>query len=350
MASYGVAITLPLPVSGQVQWDGPLGDLLQAFIDVLAQRVTVDGLDIGAALDMQGHALVNALNVQCIPSGDPGVANSLYYGTGGELFVRDGSNRAIQLTSGGVVNVAGSGGFGGDYVSSNQNGASFTNSTNTFTFTVSGGTTYATVEHGEVKIHQGSSANSVGLKASSAMGSSYELVLPDGLPANGGPTLLRVDATGTVQLAASASFTECIDVSRGVSKAGTTAYNGSGQGWGIGGVGQSGFVDFGIDHQLGDRIDSISFGTSGAGSITASLSFRSETEVNQNGGHQVARVCFNDGTTALHTMQNGTATLTGTLPYTSPGTGSLCLTMGCGGNDIYYMGTLKVVRTRKLIS
>lgn len=196
MASYGIAITLPLPMAGQVQWDGPLSDLIQQLIDVLAQRVTTDGMDIGKALDMQGHALIDATAVEFVTNGDPGIANSIYYSSGGELFCRDGTNRPIQLTAGGVVNVAGSGGFGGDYVSSNQNGASFTNATNTFTFTVAGGTSYATMENGEVKIHQGSSANSVGLRAPTSL-TTYELTLPGALPGDD-RTLLTADATGTV--------------------------------------------------------------------------------------------------------------------------------------------------------
>ena len=347
MASYGVAITLPLPTAGQVQWDGPLGDLLQAFIDVLGRRVTVDGMDIAAALDMNGHALVDATAIEFIANSDPGVANSLYYGAGGELFCRDGTNRAVQLTSGGVVNVAGSGGFGGDYTSSNQNGASFTNATSTFTFTASGGTVYATVEGGTVKVHNGSSAQSVAL-ASPTLASSYTITLPTSLPANGGPTLLRWDATGSIQAAASASFTESLDAVLGAALAGTTSYNAGGQGWSIGnptpgnGVGT---VDFPVNYQSGDRIDSIAMGTNGVG-MTASLLFRSDSGAQAT----IVRCTFNTGSAGLFTLQSGTPTMTGTLPYTPPGTGSLYLEVTSTNNGNVEFKGYRVVRLRKIIS
>lgn len=194
MASYGVQITLPIPSAGQVQWSGPLNDLLQSFIDVLAARVTVDGIDITASLNMQGNALINALNVQFIPNGDTGVANTLYY-SGGELWLRDGTNRTVQITSGGVVNVAGSGGFGGDYISANQNGASYTSATQTFSFTSSGGTVYSALESEKVKIHNGSSAYSVTLQ-SPTIAANETITLPGTNPAT--RTFLMMDATGSL--------------------------------------------------------------------------------------------------------------------------------------------------------
>jgi hypothetical protein len=355
MASYGVAITLPLPVAGQVQWDGPLGDLLQALIDVLSQRVTVDGMDIGASLDMQGHALIDALNVQFISEGDSGAINTLYY-SAGELFARDGSNRAVQITSGGVINVAGSGGFGGDYVSSNQNGASFTNSTSTFTFTAAGGTVYATMEGGEVKVHQGSSANSVGLKSPASLGSSFELTFPTSLPTNGGPALLRIDATGSIQCAASASFTESFDASAALPSAGLVGgYNTTVAlaGWSIGGIGSTGSVDFPVPYQLGDRIDSLGVSLFGTSTVTASLMFRTDGAVGGGAGNQIARMAFaiaNTTASLFYTMQNGSNTLTGTLPYTSPGTGSLYMNVNSGGNSQIVVGGSRFGRTRRLIS
>lgn len=341
MASYGVRITLPLPTSGQVQWDGPLGDLLQQFIDVLAARVTVDGLDVGAALDLQGHALVNALNVGFIGNGDPGTANSLYY-SGGELFCRDGANRTVQLTSGGVVNVAGSGGFGGDYTSSNQNGASFTNSTSTFTFTVSGGTSYATMEHGPVRIHNGSSTGYVGVAAPSSIGSTqYTMTMPSALV--GGPALVRVDATGTVQFAQSASFTESYDASRGVvaSTVGTITYDSS-NGWSLGTGGGS--IDIEIPYTLGDTIVAVGVGRFSGFPLSASLFFRSDS----GSLATIARASWNDNVSGMKFLQAGTPTMTGTFPYTPPGTGSLSLNVGTT-NAINFK-PIQVIRTRKIIS
>ena len=180
-ASYGIAIILPSPTAGQVFWDGPLNDKLQAIVDVLAQRVTVDGLDIQKALEMNGNALIDASAIDFVLGGDPGTASSLFYGTNGELFCRDGSNRLIQLTSNGVLNVAGNGGFGGDYVATNQNGAFYTNATQTFTFTAAGGTTFTTVEAGPLKTHNGGS-NAVTVQSPTNLGASYTFTLPTSLP------------------------------------------------------------------------------------------------------------------------------------------------------------------------
>jgi hypothetical protein len=340
MASYGVSIVLPLPTAGQVSWDGPLNDLLQQVIDVLAQRVTVDGLNVSAALDMQGHALVDATAIEFVTNGDPGVANSIYYSAGGELFVRDGSNRAVQLTSGGVVNVAGSGGFGGDYASSNQNGASFSNSTGAFTFTTTGGTTYATVEHGELKVHAGSSANSVGLKVPSSL-TTYELTLPGALPA-GQQSLVTCDITGGLNYRLSASFTESVPVSNGtpVVSAGGLSYSQL-QGWSFG---TGDVLSIGIPYTVGDRIDSVLFGANNP--VTGTLVHVSDT----GGNAVIARLSFNSVSAGLRTMAAGAATLTGTLPFTPPGTGSLQLNLQPGSGSPLGVYSVYTTGMRKLIS
>lgn len=320
-SSYGIRIVLPLPVTGQVQWDGPLNDLLQALLDVLAQRVTVDGLDIGAALDMQGNALINALNIQFVTGGDPGVPNSIYY-SGGELFVRDGSNRAIQLTSGGIVNVGGSGGFGGDYVSSNQNGASYTNATQTFTFTSAGGTSYATIEGGELKVHSGANANSVGLKSAAALASSIEFTLPTGLP--NGPGLLRVDGTGTMGVSVSGTFKEYWPIVPALTAGTVTSLSPGTQT-----ISSGGSISFGFPCRDGDTLIDFSFKTDNA-QLTASVTFQGE-----GGSTQVARVALNTQT-GIITINGSTPTLTGSMPFTPSvysGSFFVSLQAAAGGPD-----------------
>lgn len=339
--TYGIRDTNPMPVAGQVQWDQAVNAKLQAHDDTLAQRVTVDGINVNGTIDAQGNAVINVSNVRFFIGGDPGVANSVFISSG-DLWVRDGSNRLVQLTSGGSVNVAGSGGFGGDYVSSNQNGASFTNATGTFTFTVSGGTSYATLEHGSVLVHNGSSTGYVGIAAPSTIGSTqYTLTMPAALV--GGPALVRVDATGTVQFAQSASFTESYDASRGVvaSTVGTITYD-STNGWSLGTGG--GTIDIEVPYTFGDTITAVGVGRFTGFPLSASLIFRD----NSGSLATIARASWNDNVSGMKFLQAGTPTMTGTFPYTPPGTGSLSLLVGTT-NAISFK-PIQVTRIRKIIS
>jgi len=345
--TYGIRDTNPLPVAGQAQWDSAVNAKLQAHDDTLAQRVGVDGLDINGTLDAQGNAVINVSNVRFFTGGDPGVANSVFISSG-DLFVRDGSNRLVQVTSGGAVNVAGSGGFGGDYVSSNQNGASFTNATNTFTFTVSGGTVYATIEGGSLKVHNGSSAQAITLSAPATLGSSYTVTLPTSVPLTGGPTVLRFDATGSLQAAASASFSASIPVAWAtpVSVGGGLNFQ-SNTGWSFG-TGDE--LAIGVPYEPGDRIDSVSLGfDTGAtgGALTGTLWFVSDAGNKQ----QLAQVSFNAvHPGALRTIGTGTPTLTGSFPVSPPTTGTLTLSVKSGGSpqglvlfSAYYAGMRRTI-------
>lgn len=342
MSSYGVRINLPLPVVGAPNWDDPLNELLQELIDVLAQRVTVDGLDITTALDLQGNALINASNIGFITDGDPGTPNTMYYSSDGELFVRDGFNRVIQITSGGVINVGGTGGFGGDYVSTNQNGASYINSTQTFSFTSAGGTVYSTMEHGAVKIHAATS-DAVTLQAPTGL-TPYTITFPNNVPA-GARAIVTADATGSLAFSLSASFTESIPMQSGIADP-LTAPDAQYVGgiWTLGPA-AGGTVDLGIPYTFGDRIDAIQFGTTGVQS-TASL-----YHVNTTGTRTlIVRKAFNGGPAGLQVLQSGSHTMTGTLPYTPPGTGSLYLAVANGPAGYENVNVLFVIKNRKLIS
>ena len=340
--SYGIAITLPIPQAGQVAWDGPLNDLLQAVIDVLAQRVTVDGLDIAASLGMNGNALIDATNISFVTNGDLGTPNSIFYSTNGELFCRDGTNRLIQITSGGVINVGGTGGFGGDYVATNQNGASYTNSTQTFTFTAAGGTVFAPVESGRLVVHE-SGAPAVTLRSPSSL-TGYTLTFPNNVP-QGARAVVTADATGSLAFSLSASFTESIPMQDGLPdalSAGDAQYVGGI--WTLGPT-AGGTVDFGIPYTLGDRFDGFQFGTTGV-QCTASL-----WHINNTGAQTlVLRKAFNGPPAGLQVLQPGSYTMTGTLPYTPPGTGSLRFSVANGPAGYENVNSMYVIRTRKLIS
>lgn len=342
MCAYGVPITLNLPVEGQIAWGGPLNEILQEIIDVIGQRVTVDGLDIAASLDMNGNALVDARNIQFITNGDPGTINSIFYSTDGELFIRDGANRLVQITSGGAVNIGGTGGFGGDYVSTNQNGAVYTNATQTFQFTAAGGTVFAPIEAGRLVVHEGGS-DAVTLRAPSDL-TSYTLRFPNNVPA-GARAIVTADATGSLAFSLSASFEDWIPVQQGrITDADPESVYVGGI-WNLG-PGGTNRMDIGIPYRTGDRIDSISYGTEGV-EVTATL-----FHVNNGGARtQVLRKSSSGAGPRLDVLQAGSNNMTGTLPYTPPGTGSLFLQLANSAAGGYVnINTVKVVGMRKIIS
>lgn len=353
--AYGIRIDLPLPQAGQVSWDGPLNDILQEVIDVLASRVTVDGLDIRDTLDVQGSAIVDALRISFIPEGDPNTPNSVFYDDG-ELKCRDGLNRLVQLTSGGVVNVSGGSGFAGDYAATNSNGASYNNLTKTFTYTTDGGTSYAISETADLILHRGSGANTTRIRANDALGTSYVMTLPPGPPS--ATSVLRVDVTGGLTFAGSASFTESIDITLGKPASNyfvNYSYNESAliNGLFMGPATSSIRIgyDFPIGYTLGDRIDGVAFGLAApvGSTVTGTLYHQSDA----GGTAVIARCAFDgNGTPGLRTMQAGTFTMTGTLPYLPPNTGSLRLRVmtapQAGVGETLY--TVQWIGTRKLIS
>src|SRR5574337_772197 len=151
MANYGTKITLSLPTGGQVSWDGPLNDVLNAIIDVLADRVTPAGFNYSTDLDAQGHALIDVRDIAFAPSADTGAVNTIFVAgsgqagvTAGEWYLRDSSNNLVQLTSGGTINVASNAGFGGGYAAASQAAgspiATYNSANGRFSFTTDGST------------------------------------------------------------------------------------------------------------------------------------------------------------------------------------------------------------------
>jgi hypothetical protein len=346
----GTQINITLPTVGMAAWGGPLNAVLQAIVDAVEEQVPPSSIDMTDSLDFQGQFAVNLKGTKYAQTADPGTANTFFVGTDGEYYLRDGNNTLIRLTSTGSINVSVVGGFGGDY--SGNGLASYSSSNVRYTFTNAAGSTYAVMESGELRVHNGTSTGYVALRPPSGQSSNVTLTLPPALPTNGGPTLVWCDATGGLNLQASASFTECVDVARGASAFGSQAtYSPETLGGGpLGGsitrgwLSTSGAVDLGIDYQVGDRIDSVSFGVNAEGGpITGTLIHRSDDRSQSI----IARAAFNSVDSEAKTLQNGTATMTGTLPFTPPGTGSLYLRVA--SNEPFQFYTCKVARTRRLI-
>lgn len=333
--------TSDLNADGQQDW-GPLERaVLSAIIDTVQQAVTADGLDLNGNVDLQGHGLINAAFVQFALSGDAGLLRQEWSDANGDLWYRDGQNRAVQVTSGGALAVAAStGGWVGDLITTNPNGASYDNSTGVFSLTAPSPVgTAGKLNVGAVRIREGADTDYVGLNVPASLPGTYNLTFPATLPA-GAQSIVVCDATGGLNYRLSSSFTNYYDPSKGIASSGVPTY-------GIGGwsIGAGAAVDVEVPYRLGDRIDSVSWGQANGGfPITGTLIHRAD-----NGNTAViARCCFNDGVQGLHTLQAGQATMTGTLPFTPPGTGSLILQIGT--TNSVGLATYKVTGLRKIIS
>lgn len=333
-ASYGIRISNPLPTVGQLQYDGDLDDLLLAIVDVLARRVTQDGFEITGPLDMAGNHLIDCdrLGFSPVPTA-PTVGPCLYVNAAGDIHYVNASNVDVQISSGGTLAITVTGAIGGDYVAAGAH-LNFVAASNRYTHTDSTLTPSA-LEGGSVRLVQPGGSNVASIISPTGLSGSYTLTMPGALPPNGGSALLRSDAGGRLNWTPSASFTEYVDVARGTAGSGTPTY--SNVGWSAAAPAD---VDVGIDYQLGDRIDAVSFGGTST-AFTASILFRSD------GGNfaSIARCAFN-GVAGLSTLQSGTPTMTGTLPIQTVGSGSYFLRVG---GVSWSVSTVKVTRTKALV-
>jgi hypothetical protein len=99
----------------------------------LTPKVTPSQLDVNSALSMAGNALTNVGSVQLAAGNVPTVAGSFYY-SAGEFYLVDSAG-AVQVTSNGVLNVAGQVGIVGDYGGSNPARVTYVDSSGQFIFT-----------------------------------------------------------------------------------------------------------------------------------------------------------------------------------------------------------------------
>lgn len=99
----------------------------------LTPKVTPTQLDINTAVSMAGNALTNVGSVQLAEGNTPTAVGSMYF-LNGELFVVDATS-AIQVTSNGVLNVAGSVGIVGDYGGTNPARVTYVDTSGQYQFT-----------------------------------------------------------------------------------------------------------------------------------------------------------------------------------------------------------------------
>ncbi len=107
---------------------------LSAIQDSIADLADPSALNINDAISMNGNALSGVSTVQFATGNASQVPGSLFYAAG-EFFMVDVSGTPIQITANGLINIGGTGGFVGDYVSSNPTGAAYDLASTQFRFT-----------------------------------------------------------------------------------------------------------------------------------------------------------------------------------------------------------------------
>jgi hypothetical protein len=131
-----------------------------------------------------------------------------------ELYWRTNGGTNVKLTSGSTLNVAGFvGGIGGDY-SSVSAALNYDDATKAYTHKQGGGTTWARIYSGELRILETGTSESfyTGIAANAALASSYTLTLPAALP--GSTQLVQMSSAG--QMSFSNTVANLITASAGV--------------------------------------------------------------------------------------------------------------------------------------
>jgi hypothetical protein len=160
-------------------------------------KITPAGLNLIADLDLQENNLVDARSIRMVNQGGV-LAESTdvgcMYVVNGDLYYQNTSGTAIQVTSGGGINIASVGTIGGDYGQPGVNAAvNYSDSTKTFSFTQEAGEA-AEIFSGTINIAAADSgALSVGITANAST-VSYDIILPLAAPAD--DQILSIDATG----------------------------------------------------------------------------------------------------------------------------------------------------------
>lgn len=345
--AYG-NFTITLPTTGQVAWDGPLNTALQAIADVLDTAIGVDGLNINGSLDAQGNLLINVKGLSFTSADDPAAARNIWWGVNGELYVRDGANNSIQVTSGGALNISLNGGIGGDYVGSSAQ-VVYSSAGAIYTFTSAPGVA-AAMDMGDIHLRQGSVTNYVALKAPANLAGNINLTFPGALPST--KAVVLVDATGTLLFDTSyvgLSASVYLDLQAGHSSSTTNtagylqsayAATGSQQGWWL--TGGNTAAQFGVPLVAGSRVVSLKMNmtpTGGVSRVTGTLFARTDQGVML----PVARKMFllSVGQNAL--TFDGTGLDYGSLPQILSNSGSYLLRVETGVSSVgAYLWTTKV--------
>lgn len=163
-------------------------------------KITPAGMNVNAELDVQGNPITNLdyinYDEQVSALSGASLASSSYF-FGGEFYVIDGNGTAVQVTDGGSVNIAGNGGWIGDYSSDGDAGAGFVSATDTFYLKQNTATNQAGVlDTGDIKLRDtvAGTTKFVTIKSPS-LSVGWTMTLPVAPAAN---SVLACDASGNI--------------------------------------------------------------------------------------------------------------------------------------------------------
>ncbi len=224
----GVAITSPLPEVGVtasptwatnlITWCNEVKADLEA--NIVTSEITIDAnLEFNSykAIEL-GGARFNSLTAAEASSG-AGKSNTLEV-VAGELRFVDGNGVSVQLTSGGSVNITGTGGISGNYVSTDAD-VSYNAATDTYTFLDESGPPAkpAKMDHGSILLrYETAAAPAITVSSPATLtGGAYNFVLPAAvgsgyqmLAADDVGSTLNVRSTNTIST--QCNFWQCITV------------------------------------------------------------------------------------------------------------------------------------------
>jgi len=201
MPGQNLNITLPQVGDENTAAIQKLLDGVQTVINDIEPKIVPGEIDFSVGdVSLESNALLDAALVDFVSQAASlsGSTNQrrLYF-VGDEFYVTDGAGTAIQLTSGGQLNVGSAGQIGGD-IGAGASALEYFSVDKAFEFTDEDGN-WSDIEVGRVEFTPPGSAgggDTVVVEAPGGLSESYSLVLPTATPPS--TNLVTMDATGAL--------------------------------------------------------------------------------------------------------------------------------------------------------
>lgn len=213
-------MNLVLPTVGPLGTQGPdWANEINAALDTIdahdhssgkGKQITPAGININQTFQMNDNQISEIAslaldNLSVAPTG-----SNLIYDLGGELYFKDKNGTAVQITSGGAVNVSGVGGIGGDYSTTPGALVSYSNTSKGYSFFQAAGIT-GFLDCGAVSIYRNTSGSpKATIQQQVSQTGNLTWSLPDNYPASTLPIkssnagVLTIDQIQTADIATSA--------------------------------------------------------------------------------------------------------------------------------------------------
>lgn len=195
----GSVLDLDLPETTDTWpvWATKTRDCLQAIADDIEPLIATGAIEENADHSFHGYAVedakwytVRAGSSEDIPTAGIGTKD-------GEWWVTDESGNQIQLTAGGAINIAGTGGFGGDYTTASAV-AYYDDANERYTFYAGGGTDLAGLRGRSIQIGNNAADTNTVTIDNVAGTADWTITLPPAAPAATSALLMEADGDMTV--------------------------------------------------------------------------------------------------------------------------------------------------------